>query len=249
MELSPAQWRGVLGLTEDEVPAAVITEGTWWRERQTALRLADLADVRPLGVPDVWWGRTAAGTPVAYSCAYGAARAVEPVHMLGVAGARLAIQIGSCGALQPGLEAGDVVVPELAVIGEGASQWYGGRGRVAPDPGLVEAAERRLRARGATVRRGLHLTTSALLAQPRERVAAWHAAGYRSVDMEASAVCSAARHLGLRPVALLYVWDDLLAGRTWLDALPPEVEARRLAGDAALWAVALELADDAATVA
>ena len=117
--MSPEGWRTLLGLTPDQVPRLLVLEGTWWRERALAHRLPLLTDVRETGMPDLWWGRRD-GVPVAYCPAYGAPRAVEPVHVLGLCGTPLAVQVGSCGGLQPGVHTGDVVVPLTAVIGEGA---------------------------------------------------------------------------------------------------------------------------------
>jgi uridine phosphorylase len=236
------EWRAAMGLADPELPAAVICEGTWWRERQTALRLSTLTEVRELDFPDMWWGRMPDGTPVAYCCAYGAPRVVEPVHALGAAGTALAIQIGSCGGLQPEVRTGDLVLPEEATIRESTSPAYGTTGRSHATGELVDAAAAALLARGLTVHRGSLLTTSALLARTSAEVEAWSVAGHLAVDMETSALFSAAAAFGMAAVSLLYVWDELLDGRSWMDPLPPDVERRRLAADAATYDVALELA-------
>ncbi len=126
----------LLGLAEHEVPRLLVPEGTWWRERARAARLAHLTDVRELGMPDLWWGRRH-GVPVAWCPAYGAARAVEPVHVLALCGTPLVVQVGSCGGLAPGLRTGDVLVPTRVTIGEGASRYYGGGTASEADPVLV----------------------------------------------------------------------------------------------------------------
>ena len=61
--------------------------------------------------------------------------------------------------------------------------------------------------------------------------------------METSAVLTVAATLGVRAASALYVWDELPA-RSWLDVLPPEVEARRRATEAALFTLALDAALD-----
>lgn len=86
-------WLDLLGLAEDEVPQALVVEGSWWRREREAQRLALLTDVRELGAPDWWWGRYG-GTPVVYACLYGGPRAVEPVDVLGLLGTPLVAQVG-----------------------------------------------------------------------------------------------------------------------------------------------------------
>ena len=229
-----------LGLQEAEIPRVIVLEGTWWSKQRYPVRLAHLSEVRELRFPDMYWGRRE-GWPVMFCCAYGAPRAVEPVHVFGTLGTPTVVQIGSCGGLQPGLESGDIMLPEGAVIGEGASQYYGTTDRSEAAPELVDAAESGFRERGFRVHRGLHLTTSALFAQPPERMCAWRDAGYMSVDMETSAVFSAARHFGMRAVSLLFVWDELLKGRSWLDPFTPEEQERQHRANEAIFEVALTL--------
>lgn len=245
MNLTAPEWRRALGLHGDEQPVGVVLEGTWWEERALASRTALLDDVRPLAFPGYRFGRWH-GVPLVYACAYGAPRAVEPVHALGAVGARLAVQIGSCGALGDGIATGDVVVPERAVIGEGASAYYGGFGLAVATPALVAAARGRLERRGVTVHQGLHLTTSALFAQPAETVARWYRAGYLAVDMETSAVFSAAAAMGMEAVSMVFAWDELLRGRSFLAPFTEPEQARQRAANEATFAVALELIEAAA---
>jgi uridine phosphorylase len=242
MNLDRAGWLEAAGLREDEIPSLVVLEGTWWSKERYPMRLAYLEEVRELVFPDMYLGRYR-GRPVLFCCAYGAPRAVEPVHVFGSLGSPTVVQIGSCGGLQPGLKSGDIVLPERAFIGEGASQYYGATGYSEATPELVSAAAAAFERRGFTVYSGSHLTTSALFAQSPEQVRAWQRAGYLAVDMETSAVFSAARHFKMRAVSLLFVWDELLTGRTWLDVFSAEEQARQHRANEALFDVALELED------
>jgi len=226
----------------DEIPGLVVLEGSWWRRERAAPRLALLDEPRELALPDLHVGRRPAdGLPVLYASVYGAARAVEPVHIFGELGTPVVVQIGSCGSLQPGVGTGDIVLPEVATIGEGASQYYGGAGESRATPELVDRAALAFSARGFRVHRGRHVTTSALLAQPPELVARWSAAGHLGVDMETSAVFSAAHRFGMAAVSLLFVWDELLEGRTFLHPYTAEEREAQALANAALMEVALEL--------
>ena len=110
MDMDPGVWQSELGLSDSELPVAIIGEGSWWREQRTAWRLGYLDNVRELAFPDMFWG-TWRDRPVLYCCAYGAPRAVEFAHVGGCLGASLAVQIGTCGGLQSGPRTGDIIVP------------------------------------------------------------------------------------------------------------------------------------------
>jgi uridine phosphorylase len=236
------EWCQALGLDPEELPLLVVLEGSWWQRERTAQRLACLADVRELAFPEYHLGhRPSDGLNVLYSCIYGAPRVVEPIHVFGQLGAPTVVQIGSCGSLQSDVRTGDVVLAETATIGEGASQYYGGHGTSTATPELVDRAEAAFSARGFRVHRGCHVTTSALFAQPPDQVKAWSDAGHLAVDMETSAVFSAARAFGLPAVSLLFVWDELLAGRSFLHPYTDAERAAQARANAALMDVALEL--------
>lgn len=233
-------WMELIGLEDDEVPRLLVLEGTWWRQEALEKRLPSLTDVRELGVPDLWLGWHG-DVPVAYCPAYGSARAVEPVHMLGSVGTPVVVQIGSCGGLQPTLRTGDIVLPERATIGEGASQYYGGKGVATANLGKVTRAASLLAGRGIYAHRGATLTTDALLAQPAALVRQWAKAGHLAVDMQTSAVFSAALAFGMRAAALLYVWDAL-PRRSWTEPFTAQEELAHEQASATVWDVALALA-------
>lgn len=223
----------LLGLAPEEVPRLLVTEGTWWRTRALGLRLPLLTDVRETGMPDLWWGRYK-GVPVAYCPAYGAARAVEPVHVLATCGTPRVVQIGSCGGFS--VPTGTIVISSAATIGEGASRYYGGLGVSRPTPSLVERAVALL----PQARVGPTVSTDALLAQSPELLQEWAEAGHVAVDMETSAVFSAAAHFGIEALSLLFVWDEL-PGRSWTDAFTPEETAAHEAANAGTFVAALQL--------
>lgn len=243
MDLGPDDWLGALGMERRDVPQAVIMEGSWWREQRTAWRLGLLDDVRELPFPDMFHGRWQ-GSPVVYSCVYGAPRAVELAHLFGVIGTPRMVMIGTCGAIDPGLATGDVVVPATAVAREGVAHLYGVDDTVEADPALTERARSVLEHRGIRAADSLHLTWSSIFAQSGAMVGEWRGLGYGSVDMEAATLYAVARHFRFAATALLAVWDQLDADRSFLDPLTPGEMAALDAANAAVFEVALEVALD-----
>ena len=242
LEMEPQEWQRALKLADDDLPVAVISEGSWWRADRTKWRLSALTDVRELAFPDMFWGRWH-GRPVVYCCAYGAPRAVEVAHVFGSLGAKLAIQIGTCGGLQRELRPGDVVIPDDAVCSEGIAPLYGADGVIAADTKASATARSLMAGRSHTVHRGTHLTWYSIFAQDGPMVEDWQAQGYTSVDMETATTLAVAKHFGMASVSMLVVWDDLLNGRSFLDPLSSQEQQHVDAGNRAVYEVALELVD------
>jgi len=240
MDLGAAEWRAALGLAESDIPQAVIMEGSWWREQRTAWRLSLLDNVRELAFPDMFHGRWQ-GLPVVYSCVYGAPRAVELAHLFGVLGTPRMVMIGTCGALDPALAPGDVVVPSVAVPREGVAHLYGSSDTVEADHELAELGRSALEARGISTSDVLHLTWSSIFAQSGAMVEEWRRTGYGSVDMEAATLYAVAQYFGFRATSLLAVWDQLDADRSFLDPLSTHEQAALDAANAAVFEVALEI--------
>ena len=108
-DIDAPEWLAAMKLAPEDVPDVVIVEGSWWRQQRTDWRLSRLSDVRELEFPDIFWGRWQ-DKKIAFCCAYGAARTVEIIHLFGVLGTKLAVQIGTCGGLQPYLAPGDIIL-------------------------------------------------------------------------------------------------------------------------------------------
>lgn len=237
-----AAWRATLGLDDDERPVAVVVEGTWWREQKTRRRLDQLDAVRELAVPDVFMGRRGDRT-VLYACPYGAPRTAEVVHIGARIGARLAVQIGSCGVLGNGIRPGDVIVPTAAIGLDGVTSLYSGDQVVAASSEWVGRAASALEGLGITVHRGLSVTWPTLFNQPSASVEEWHQAGYLGVDMETATTLAVARFFELDAVSMLVAWDELRSGRSFLDPLPQRESSAFDAADDVIFAAALELVD------
>jgi uridine phosphorylase len=139
-----------------------------------------------------------------------AAVAVEELSRVGVS---TLVRVGTTGALQPGIEIGDVVVATGAAKEEGTTRRYESDVLPAvPDyrvlSALVEAAD----AREEPVHVGPIATDDAFYAETDEYVDAWEAAGLLAVEMEAAAILSLARRKGLRAGAICTVDGNLVEG-------------------------------------
>ncbi len=243
MELTAADWLQALEISEPEIPDIVIVEGSWWRQQRTQWRLSYLSDVRELKFPDIYWGRWGDRT-VAYCCAYGAARTVEIIHLFGILGAKLSIQIGTCGGLQPHLKPGDIILPRVAICREGVAHIYGAFDSVLGSAEWIERARLLLAERGCRTHTGTHLTWSTLFGQNGAMIETWHRAGYLSVDMETATTFAVAGYFQVPAVSMLVLWDDLTRNRSFLDPLTKEESAAFNRGNEAVFEVALELVNE-----
>jgi uridine phosphorylase len=243
-EVDGAAWRSVLGLTDDERPAAVVVEGTWWREQHTRRRLERLDGVRELGIPDVYLG-SSSGRSLMYVCPYGAPRTAEVVHVAALVGAGLAIQLGSCGVLGPGVRPGDVIVPSAALGLDGTSALYAPDARVAASDEWSERAVAELERRGVSVHHGPSVTWPTLFNQPSHLARKWADEGYLGVDMETAATLAVARTFGIAGIAMLVAWDEVLSERSFLDPLPDDQQRAFDRAEAEAFEVALGLLDKA----
>ena len=233
-------WWQVTGLSKNEVPDVAVLEGTWWRSDRQKERLALLDNVRELDAPDWFWG-TYRDRPVVYASMYGAPRAVEPVVILGRLGTRRVAQIGSCGGIDLDAHTGDLLIPDQIAIEEGVSRWYHSNKTVAATPELVRRAHDIATAMGIRVVHGTSVTEDTLLGvrPPDDSVERWRAAGYIGVDMETSAVFSAADYIGMQRLSLIYIWDEFALKRAWSDPLPSEINDYRRRTELALFEIAL----------
>lgn len=155
-----------------------------------------------------------------------AAIAVEELHAVGV---ETVIRVGTTGALQRGIEIGDMIVATGAAKNEGTSRRYEDvEFPAVPDydvlSSLVDSAEASAAQRaadgasGETARIGedVHVgpiaSDDAFYAETDEYVQAWEAANILSVEMEAAAVFSIARRKGMHAGAICTVDGNLVEG-------------------------------------
>lgn len=116
-------------------------------------------------------------------------------------GARRLVRAGTCGALDAGLELGDLVIAETARPADGASRKLGASEPLAADPELLE----RLRAAAPGARAGSVISAD-LFYDPDPAPAD----GALAIDMEAAAIFAVAARHGV-PAACLLAVSDLVA--------------------------------------
>ncbi len=121
-------------------------------------------------------------------------------------GTRRAIRVGTCGALDPGLELGALVIAREAICADGTSRALGVAGRVAADTSLTEA----LISSSPAARAGT-IETVDLFYDGGGRERTWSgAADALAVEMEAAALFAIGAAAGV-PVACVLAVSDTFA--------------------------------------
>ena len=139
-----------------------------------------------------------------------AAIAVEELSRVGV---ETFVRVGTTGALQPGIEIGDMIVATGAAKFEGTSKRYESvKFPAVPDfdvlRRLVDSAE----ARGEDVHVGPIASDDAYYSEEGDFVDDCESAGILSVEMEAATLFTLARRKGLRAGAICTVDGNLVEG-------------------------------------
>ena len=147
------------------------------------------------------------------STGIGCPSAAIAVEELAAVGVETFVRVGTTGALQAGIEIGDMIVATGAAKNEGTTKRYEDVEYPAvPDyhvlSALVDAAE----SRDEDVHVGPIATDDAYYAETDEHVADWEAAGLLCVEMEAASLFTLARRKGLRAGAICTVDGNLVEG-------------------------------------
>jgi DeoD family purine-nucleoside phosphorylase len=158
------------------------------------------------------WGYTgtaADGEPLTIqSTGMGGPSAAIVVEELCDLGVTRAIRVGTCGALQPDLRHGDLVIAAEARCADGASRALGAGESVAADPGIAASLRA---AAGDGAAEGVIVTTDLFYDPEPARVQQWSAEGVLAVEMEAAAVLQVARRRGIAAGVLVAVSDTFAA--------------------------------------
>ncbi len=153
-------------------------------------------------------------------------------------GARRLVLLTSGGSLQPGLDAGDIVVCQRAIRDEGASYHYLPPDKyVDADDQLAERLAAAIQARGRAPTLGATWTTDAGFMETAEEVKQYQAEGVKTVEMESAGLFALgqARHV---PVVSVVVVMDSLASLEWQAPRSMEAAQRSLE---LVYAAAIEL--------
>jgi uridine phosphorylase len=139
-----------------------------------------------------------------------AAIAVEELSNVGV---ETFVRVGTTGALQRGIEIGDMVVATGAAKDEGTTARYEADTVPAvPDYGVLSALVDAAEANDEDVHVGPIASDDAFYAETDDYVNDWEAAGLLSVEMEAAAIFTLARRKGLSAGAICTVDGNLVEG-------------------------------------
>lgn len=147
-------------------------------------------------------GRARDGEPLTVqSTGMGGPSAAIVIEELIALGARQLIRIGTCGALVPDLELGDLVVAKAALAADGTSSALGAGDRLVPDRDLTDALA------DAGARRAVVASTD-LFYDPRPDPDP-RAAGADVIEMEAATLLALAGRHDVAAAVLLGVTDEL----------------------------------------
>ncbi len=139
-----------------------------------------------------------------------AAIAAEELDAVGV---ETLIRVGTTGALQRGIDIGDMVVATGAAKDEGTTKRYEDATLPAvPDYDVLTALVDGAEANGEDVHVGPVATDDAFYAETDQYVENWEAAGVLAVEMEAAALFTLARRKGMRAGAICTVDGNLVEG-------------------------------------
>jgi DeoD family purine-nucleoside phosphorylase len=151
---------------------------------------------------------------------------VEELVQLGV---KRFLRVGTCGALQPGLQLGDLVLALSAVPDDGTSQRYAAGEPIAPtaDWDLLHGVVHAAKEIGERISYVGPIVSSDVFYDPdEERFERWSSRGLLAVEMEAATIFTIAALRGVQAGCLLTVSDTYDEGRSRIkdEDLAPAVE-------------------------
>jgi len=141
----------------------------------------------------------------------GAPYAVMILETLIAWGVRTVLAVGWCGAISPRVKIGDVVIPSAALIEEGTSIHYLGRGSdtVRPSDAVVDGLVSQVNDCDISWHKGTVWSTDAIYRETREKVIRYQAANVLAVEMETSALFSVGKFRCIDVGAIVVVSDEL----------------------------------------
>ncbi len=158
------------------------------------------------------WGYTgtaADGEPLTIqSTGMGGPSAAIVLHELISLGVTRAIRVGTCGALDPGLGLGDLVVARETIAADGTSLALGAKQLAFADPTLAENLAREAGGRRDRAHReGRIVSTDLFYERDSTRNTSWSAEGALAVEMEAATLFAVGANAGVQVACILAVSD------------------------------------------
>ena len=206
-----------IGVAPGEVSTVALLPGDPFRVALIAEHLSDVREVahqrEHRTVVGTYHGHHITATSTGMGCPSTAIAAEELARV----GVTTMIRVGSTGALQPGIEQGDLVVSQGSFRNDGTSDAYVPKGYPAvPDLEVTLQLEREARAlsvdNGFAVHAGLNVTDDAFYAESPSWTKQMSDLGMLNVEMESSALFVVARQRGLRAGMICSVSSNLVAG-------------------------------------
>ena len=174
----------------------------------------------------------------------GAPSVVSLAEELIALGTRRLISIVWGGALQPGLEPGQVVICQRALRDEGVSHHYLPPAKyVDASSDLMARLAAAMEQRGQPFQLGATWTTDAPYRETREEVQRYQAEGVKTVEMEIAGILALAQARGIEAASVVVVGDSL-ADLRW--QAPADVKPVERALEV-VYAAAIDVLDAAAT--
>ncbi|MFA9516252.1 nucleoside phosphorylase [Halopenitus sp. H-Gu1] len=154
------------------------------------------------------------GVPVTIcSTGIGGPSAAIAVEELAAVGVETFLRCGTCGALQSGIEIGDMVVATGAAKEEGTSKRYESPVYPAvPDYDVLTALVNAAEANDEDVHVGPIVSDDAFYNEGQDFVDDWEDANLQAIEMEAATLFALARRKGLRAGAICTVDGNLVEG-------------------------------------
>ena len=173
------------------------------------------------------WGYTGAAPDeqalTIQSSGMGGPSAAIVVTELAELGARRIVRVGTCGALEPSLELGELLVVGDVIAADGTSRALGASERVFASHTLVDAFARAGASEPRTV-----VSTDLFYDRDAVRARAWRAGGAAAVEMECATLFTLAEVLEIESGALLVVSDLLEEPPVRIDADKLRAAERRM---------------------
>lgn len=128
-------------------------------------------------------------------------------------GAEIFLRVGTCGAIDPALKLGDLVVVQEAICEDGTSRALVVGERVQADRDLTESLVQTAAGMGHTTHTGVNASIDLFYDPDGEaHYRRLHDAGALTIEMESATVLGVGRRRDVRSACLLVVTDELWAG-------------------------------------